>query len=89
MKVHSQDGPDPPSTPSLSPSFPSSSGGASLIASPTLVSRKKVRTTGVALPPRKSVLMERARGCFHPHAFPTSFHISPPRGSQSLHLTKS
>ena len=70
--------PTPPSRGSStisSASLSSSSRDVRLTISPTQVSRRKSRTAGVALSLWKSVLMEGARGCFHPHAFPTLLHI--------------
>ena len=53
-------------------------GGVRVVTIPTVVSRRKVRTAGVACPSWKSSLTVGACGCFHSQAFPTPLqaHIS-------------
>ena len=101
-KLQSQGGPGSPSSPSSS--WPSSScrstisssssyssssmGGARATLIPALVSRRKARTSGIALSSRKSSLMVGARGCFHPQAFTTLLQSSFVWAAQAKHLTK-
>ena len=54
---------------------------------PTLVVRKKSKTTSVARPSHRS-LTEGARGRFHSHAFSISFHILFAYGAHAWHLVE-
>ena len=53
---------------------------------PTLVSRRKARTAGIALSPWKSSWTKGALGCFHLQASPTLFYISLLLGARRLQL---
>ena len=54
---------------------------------PALVFRRKSRTASVAFSFHK-LLAEGALGCFHPHAFPVSFHAFLACGARVRHLVK-
>ena len=60
--------------------------GDRIIISSTLVSFRKVRTTGIALPQWKSSPTERASRCFYPHASPTLLHIALLCGARALQM---
>ena len=79
-------GPGPPSSPSSpQPAPPTSSRGVLLaLMHPTLVHPKKASTASVDFPFHKQ-LPEGALECFHPWAFPMSFHSLLIWGIQALH----
>ena len=79
-------GPGPPSSLSSPQSAPSTSSGGVLLAlmHPTLVLPKKTSTASVDFSFHNQ-LPEGALGCFHPWAFPMSFHGLLIWGIQALH----